>query len=232
MAAVVLAASEFAGFGVDGDALAVGPVAVLDAERVAHACAGRRAFPAEAGLEVELVGQVLVVEARRVDGLLDVEAAFGGGEKDIGDGGDDARAAGRAEDVAQLAVFQHDGRGHGAERALAGGDGVGRALDEAEHVGRAHFGGEVVHLVVEQEAERAGGDVGAEAVVERGGDGDGVAFGVDDGVVGGVGATQRGGGRRWWAREAESRRGARAWRWGWLASGSMLRARPRRIFWR
>jgi hypothetical protein len=119
---------------------------------------------------------VLVVEARGVDGLLDVEAALGRREKDVGNGGDDARAAGRAEHIAQLAVFEHDGGSHGAERALAGSDGVGRPLDEAEHVGNAHFGGEVVHLVVEQEAERAGGDVRAEAVVERGGDGDGVAF--------------------------------------------------------
>ena len=46
-----------------------------------------------------------------------------------------------------------DGGRHGGERALAGGDGVGGALDEAEAVGRAGLGGEVVHLVVEQEAE-------------------------------------------------------------------------------
>ena len=80
-----------------------------------------------------------------------------------------------------------DGGRHGGERALAGGDGVGCALDEAELVGHAGRGGEVVHLVVEQEAERAGGDAGAEEVVERVGVGDGVAFGVDDGEVGGLG---------------------------------------------
>ena len=48
------------------------------------------------------------------------------------------------------------------------------------------FGGEVVHLVVEQEAEAFGGDTRAEGVVEGGGDGDGVAFGIDDGIMRGV----------------------------------------------
>ena len=127
-----------------------------------------------------------MVEARGVDGLLDVEAAFRGGEEDAGDGGDDAGAAGRAEDVAELAVFEDDGGGHGAQGALAGGDGVGRTLNEAEHVGNTELDGEVVHLVVEQKAERTGGDAGAETVIEGGGDGDGVAFRIDDGVVGGV----------------------------------------------
>ena len=46
-----------------------------------------------------------------------------------------------------------DGWSHGGERALAWVDGVRRALDEAVHVGHADLGGEVVHLVVQQEAE-------------------------------------------------------------------------------
>jgi len=70
--------------------------------------------------------------------------------------------------------------------SLAGSDGVSRPLNEAEHVRDAHFGGEIVHFVVEQKAQRAGGHVGAERVVESGGDGDGVAFAIDDRVVGGV----------------------------------------------
>ena len=90
---------------------------------------------------------------------------------------------------------------------MAGRDGVVRALDEAVHVGHALLGGEVVHLVVEQEAEAGGGDVRAEAVVERGGDGDGVALGVEHGVVGGVGGFRLG--QRWrLAAEAGSRRDA------------------------
>jgi hypothetical protein len=85
-----------------------------------------------------------------------------------------------------FAVFKHDGRRHGRERALAGADRVGRALNESEEVGDALFGGEVVHFVVEQKAQAFGGDAGSEGIVERGGHGDGVAFGIDDGIVGGV----------------------------------------------
>ena len=101
-------------------------------ERVAHGAQAGDRLRRKAWLEVELVGQVLMVEARRVHGLLDVQAALGRGEKDVGHGGDDARAAGRAQHEAQLAVFKHDGGRHGAERALAGRDGVGRPLDQAD----------------------------------------------------------------------------------------------------
>jgi len=77
VAAVVLATEQVAGFGVDGDALAVGPVAAFNVEVVAEGAQPCEGFRGEAGLEVELVGQVLVVEARGVDGLLYVEAALG-----------------------------------------------------------------------------------------------------------------------------------------------------------
>src|SRR5260370_23862410 len=69
---------------------------------------------------------------------------------------------------------------------MAGGDGVGVGLDEAEQgVGDAGLRGEVVHFVVEQKTG-GGGDVRAVAVVEGVGAGDGVALGVDDGEVRGV----------------------------------------------
>ena len=50
-------------------------------------------------------------------------------------------------------------------------------------LGSARLGGEVVHLVVEQEAQALGGDLRAKAVVQRGGDRDGVAIGIDHRVV-------------------------------------------------
>ena len=93
MAAMVLAASQLAGFWVDGDALAVGPVAVLDAERIAHLAEGSKGVGSEARFQEELVGLVLVVEPRRVHGLLNIKTALGSGEEDVGDGGDDARPA-------------------------------------------------------------------------------------------------------------------------------------------
>jgi len=50
MAAMVLAAFALAGFGVDGDALAVGPVAVFDGEGVAHGFEAGNGFRGEAWL--------------------------------------------------------------------------------------------------------------------------------------------------------------------------------------
>ena len=59
-------------------------------------------------------------------------------------------AARRADHQHGLAVLEHDGRAHGAQRALARRDRVGLALHQAEQVGRAGLGGEIVHLVVQQ----------------------------------------------------------------------------------
>ncbi len=117
------------------------------------------------------------------------------------------------------------------KRALAGRDGVGRALNEAEHVGDAHLGGEVVHFVVEQEAERAGGYMGAEAVVERGGDGDGIAFGVDNGVMRGVvrfGLAAAGG----LGAAGKKPAGVRVRRRAWRDRAGWSRAMRRRRAWR
>ena len=92
-----------------------------------------------------------------------------------------------------------DGGGHGGEGSFARGDGVGGTLDEAVGVGDALFRGEVVHLVVHEEAERGDGDARAEGAVEGVGVGDGVAPLVDDGEMGGfggrVGVRLEGGGR-------------------------------------
>ena len=86
----------------------------FEVERVAHGEKGVLGGLREAGFQREFIGHVLVVEPGRVHCLLDVELAFGRGEKDVGDGGDDAGASGRAEDKAQTAIFKHDGGRHGA----------------------------------------------------------------------------------------------------------------------
>ncbi len=104
-----------------------------------------------------------------------------------------------------------DGRGHGGEWTLAGSDGVGGALDEAEHVGDADLRGEVVHLVVHEEAEAFDGGSGPEATVESVGIGDGVAVGVDDGEVGGLGRFFDGRGLRRWRHEASGADEVLAW---------------------
>ena len=94
------------------------------------------------------------------------------------------------------------------------------ALDEAELVGHAGRGGEVVHLVVEQEAERAGGNARAEEIVERVGVGDGVALGIDDGEMGGLRGFMRG--RRGRGRRRQEAGGAlAAWPRARAATGSI-----------
>lgn len=90
---VVLTAFQFAGLWIHGDALAIAPVAALF-EGVALGGELRGRLGGEARFDVEDVRQVLVMEARRIDGLLDVEAAFGGAEKDVEHSGGDAWAAG------------------------------------------------------------------------------------------------------------------------------------------
>jgi hypothetical protein len=68
-------------------------VAAARAHVVTHCAQGVDRLGSETGFEIKLVGQVLVVEAWCIDGLLDVEAALGRREKDVGYGGDDAASA-------------------------------------------------------------------------------------------------------------------------------------------
>src|SRR6516165_1757999 len=86
-----------------------------------------------------------------------------------GEGAADAAAAGRAGDEKRLAVLEHDGRRHRRERALARSRRVGVAADETIGIGRTRLGGEVVELVVEQDAGALGDETEAVAEVERGG---------------------------------------------------------------
>src|SRR6266852_5818902 len=92
----------------------------------------------------------------------------------------------RIQLITLRSVAQQNRGSHGAERAMARGDGVSVGLNEAEEsVGDAGLRGEVVHFVVEEKSG-GGGDVRAVAVVQGVGAGDGVSFGVDDGKMGGV----------------------------------------------
>ena len=93
------------GFGVDGDEFAVAPDAWVvfvgygeAVDGVAHGGEGFGGWDGEFLFEVDAVGEVLVVEARGVGGLLDVEAVVDGADDVVGYGGDDGRAAGGAHD--------------------------------------------------------------------------------------------------------------------------------------
>ena len=76
MTAVVLPTFQHPGLRIDRDALAVRPVSITDRKRVTHGTKIVEGPFAEAGLKIQPIWQILVMEARRIHGLLDVEAAF------------------------------------------------------------------------------------------------------------------------------------------------------------
>ena len=95
-------------------------------------------------------------------------------------------AAGRAYHHVELAVLEHDGGRHRGERALARRHGVRLALHQPVVVGRSGLGREIVHLIVEQDAEPGGRYAAAVAAVQRVGHGDGVALRIDDRIMRGL----------------------------------------------
>ena len=124
-----------------------------------------------------------MMKARRVHGLLDIEIEVRDVDEDVGNGRDDRRAAGRPEHQPQLAVLENDGRCHRRQRPLVRGDGILLTLNQPEHVRRARLGGEVVHLVVHEKAERADGDLRSVSAIQGRRDRHGIACLVDHGVV-------------------------------------------------
>lgn len=119
-----------------------------------------------------------MVEAGRIGALLDVQPVVHDGDQVVEHSRHNRRAAGRAENEAELAVPAYDRGTHAREWALAWGDGVVRPLDEPKAVRRAQLRGKVIHLVVHQKTEAGNSDAGAEGKVQRIGHGDGVAVRV------------------------------------------------------
>ena len=139
----------------------------------------------------DAVRQPLVVKARAADGGGHVHAVVDHVRHHLQHGGDDGAATWGAGHQNRLAVLEHQRRRHRAQHALAGRDGVGFAPDEAKGVRGTRFGGEVVHLVVEQKAGAGHDDLRAVAEVQRGGVGHGVAGGVQHRDVRGLRALRR-----------------------------------------
>ncbi len=156
---------------------------------------------AEAGGEIpfdfEGVWLPLVVVAGLGEGSGQWKVEVEDAEEGEDDLGDDGRAAGGAEGEDRLAFTQDEGGAHAGERAFAGGDGVGFLAEETEVVGHPWLEGEVVHLVVEDDAGAGDDDFGAERSVDGGGAGDPVALGVGGREMGCVGAEQVVRGSRW-----------------------------------
>ena len=163
-----MAAHQRAGVGVDVNHLAVAPdagvllVGLIDAaSRVAAGFERVKYGQREGLLHLEHIGQILMMKARCVDGLLDVEAAC-------------PRPTGRC-----LATVVMMARAAAASRArssslpsfrtmvgvieLRAGACRGRWRWPGPGSGRTYWqhpsSRQVVHLVVEQKAKRAGGDV-------------------------------------------------------------------------
>ena len=130
-----------------------------------------------------IVGRPLMMDARRRHCLGDRQPTIDHVAHDLQHRGDDAAAAGRAGHQERLAVLEHDGRRHRGQRALAGAGRVGVAAEQAIGVGRARCGGEVVELVVEEDAGALGDEADAVAEIQRVGVGDRVAHAVDDGIM-------------------------------------------------
>src|SRR5258708_21049868 len=185
--ASVAGAQALAGSRVNHDALAVSPK-MFNVQLVPFGTQNIHCIGREALFDENLVGEPLLMKPGGVDGFRDIKRKIHDADEDVGDCSDNRWAAGRSENEEELAVFEpilpeDDRWRHGQERALTGPDGVSRALDKSIGVGDALFGGEIVHFIVEQQAQAFCSDSGTEGGVERGVDRDGVAFGVDYGIV-------------------------------------------------
>ena len=89
-----------------------------------------------------------MMDARRIDGLLQRHAMIDDIDDDFEDRGDDSRAARRSDHQNRLAVLEHERRRHGAQWALSRSDRICLALNQTEHIRHAGLGGEVIHFVV------------------------------------------------------------------------------------
>src|SRR5262249_38296090 len=108
---------------------------------------------------------------------------------DLKHAGGDVRPT-RASDGEQhpfgVLLLEHEGGGHRRDGDPPGRDGVVLAVHEPVDVRGARLRGEIVHLVVEEEPGTAGNQAAPEAVVQGGGEGDGVSGPVEDGDLRGV----------------------------------------------
>jgi hypothetical protein len=137
-------------------------------------------------LKGDLIGEPLVREARGFDGGLQRHVIIQSTDDNFQDGVGDGLAAGAAGDEQDAAVLGDNGGHLGAERAFAGGNGVGSGADVAFGVGDAGEDVEGSHVVVEDEAFALDDDTCAPDAFEGVGISYGHAIFVDYGEVRGV----------------------------------------------
>src|ERR1700686_919165 len=143
--AAVARAEALAGFGVNHDAFSVSPK-MPQRQLVSFGTKNIHCIGREPVFDENLIGHPLMMKPGRIDGFLDVEREIDDADEDVGDGGDDGGAAGRAENQGELAVFdpilsEDVGWRHCRERAFAGVYRIGGALYESIGVRDALFGG-------------------------------------------------------------------------------------------
>src|SRR5512133_2430511 len=85
----------------------------------------------EAAFEIEFVGEPLVVDTGRVDGVLGIPSVFRDEEQDLRYRGGNGGTARGAEHGFRAAGAAENRRGHGGDGTLAGGDGIDFALHDA-----------------------------------------------------------------------------------------------------
>src|SRR5260370_26415961 len=93
----------------------------------------------------------LMMDARRVDGLLIVHAVIDHVRDYVEHGIDNCGPAGTANREPETAVFaQDEGWRHRGQRSFARRDGVALTLNQTVEIWRAGLRGKVVHLVVHE----------------------------------------------------------------------------------
>src|SRR5580704_3864445 len=111
---LVLTAEDQSSLGIYGNALPIAPVmivAIAALDGVTHGHERMQGLSRKARLNINDVRQVLLVKPRGVHRLLDIQAAIGRAQKDIGNCRDDTGSARRADYEANLVVLEHnDGR--------------------------------------------------------------------------------------------------------------------------
>ena len=105
-----------------------------------------------------------------VQGLYDVL-------EDRGDDGAPPWTANREPKASGL--VEDKGGGHGRERRFTWMDGIGFTADEPVRIGRARFGTEIIHFIIQDHTRARGHHGGAEGRIDGEGQTDGIAPAVD-----------------------------------------------------
>ncbi len=120
------------------------------------------------------------MESRRVGGFRHVHAVINRVHHHLQHGGDNTAAARAAGHQPCLTVFDDNRRRHRRQRAFLRPHCVGIAAHQAIDVWRARFGGEIIHLVIHQNAGVTRHNAAAEGRVKRIGHRHRIAVFIDD----------------------------------------------------